>query len=384
LEAFIAERKQSADLSLDAFIERFQAPLETLHESFGLVEEDDRWFDAAPEDQDTKRLAVDIAKKYESMRGRRKSEKAAIHDAVLLRWVMREDSQNRKSWIVTLDLTLTDWSTGQKIDGVRVLTLDALLQWITPALSGSADEDRLAEIFSEAIRFQLLPRDTFFQLRDFQVFAEMGIETKQLPVEDVEACIREIKKAGPHLDPSEAKDREKMGQIIQRYFADPGTKYQRTIHELQLHTEKLVGDLKEEGRLRSEAERQLRRLDEESQQRDSRLAEEARARINAEERLAQLERKLGDQERNARQKELIRSAVLRSILVLLGFLVIEGGVILLVWQYGSGDNLFQKITAAWPWLTVGVAVPGAAYPLIMGRKRMRLLKWWRGEVESEE
>jgi hypothetical protein len=384
LEAFLAERKQSPDVTLDGFIERFQAPLDTLREFFGLVEEDDLWFDSAAEDLDTKKLANDLSKTYEAMRGRRKSDKAATHDAVLLKWVGRENMNGLKSWLVTADMSLREWSTGQRQDNIRVITLDALLQWITPAVSGSADEDRLAKIFSEAIRFQLLPRDTFFQLRDFQVFAEMGVETKQLPVEDVEACIREIKKAGPQLDPSEAKDREKIGQVIQRYFADPGTKYQRTVDELRLATDKLAAELKDEARLRNAAEKKFQQLQKEMGERDSKLREESMARKDAEKRLANLERTIKDQESRARRTKLVHSAILRTILTLLAVLIIEGFIVFVVAEYGTGANLFQKLTNAWPWLTVGMAAPTTAYPFLMGRERMRLLKWWKGDADAEE
>ena len=240
LEAYLSEKEKCDSLSLDVFIDRFQKPLQTLHDSFGVSEVDDEWFDQTLDDSETKKLAIDLSQKYREMRGRPKSESARLHDALLVRYVSRENMNNHKSWVVTLDVTLADWNARKGIQGSKIITLDAFLQWMAPVMPGATEGNRLSRIFAEAIRYQLLPRDIFFQLRDFQVFAEMGIETKQLPADDVEACIREIKQAGPHLDPSKAEDREKMGLVIQRYFADPGTKHKRKIEELQTKSEKFI------------------------------------------------------------------------------------------------------------------------------------------------
>lgn len=341
-EAYLAEKETVPELSLDDFLVHFQKPLQTLRSSFGLIEEDDKWFDDIARDQATKRLAKDLVRQYVEMRGRPKLERAAVHDAVLLQWVARENTDNRKSWVVTLDVTLAKWNAQQIEKGFRAITLDALLQWMTPMMSGLADEGKLAEIFAEVIRYHLLPKDMFFQLRDFQVFAEMGIETKQLPADDVEACIREIKTVGPHLDPSKAADREKMGQVIQRYFADPGTKYQRTIHDLQVRTDELTKMLEDESRLRK------------------------------------------NQEKQARQMRLVISAVLRSLLTFFLLVAVEGVVAWLAWRYGDGENFFQKLTNSWSWLVLGFGTVAVVYPFIMGRNRMRLLKWWKGDSDYGE
>lgn len=349
LEAYLAEKETSPDLSIDVFIDRFQTPLQTLRDSFGLAEEDDKWFDEALTKQETRKLAQDLSLQYQKMRGRPKWETAAMHDAVLLLWTARENAEGRKSWVVTLDITLTEWTARKGIGGHNVVTLDAFLQWMTPVTSGSADEDRLAGIFAEAIRYQLLPRETFFQLRDFQVFADMGIETRQLPSEDVEACLREIKLAGPQLDPSKAEDREKICQVIQQYFADPGTKYKRTIQELQAQSETLSKELKEEKRRRADLEQLMR-----------------------------------DQEKSALHKRLVYSAVRRTILALGMLIVVEAIIGYLVWQHGEGPNLLQKLTKAWPLPGVGFAIVAVLYPFLMGRDRMRLLKWWTGEKDEME
>ena len=89
-------------------------------------------------------------------------------------------------------------------------------------------------------------------------------------------------------------------------------------------------------------------------------------------------------EKSARHRRLVISAVKRSLLAL-GILIVSELVIgYLAWQYGEGQNLFQKITKAWPWLAGDFGAVAILYPFIMGRDRMRLLKWWKGEADQME
>ncbi|MBN1687982.1 MAG: hypothetical protein JW893_02685 [Candidatus Omnitrophica bacterium] len=259
LEGYLAERQKTPDLQLDDFIREFMETIETLRDSFGIVREDDRWFDEGQDDVEVKKIAQELSKIYEEIRKRPKGKNASIHDAILLMWVARENADNRASWIVTLDSTLAKWNAQTR--KTKVITLDAFLQWMSPVTSDTANEGQLAEIFSAAIRYQLLPRDTFFRLSDFQVFADMGIETKLLPAEDVEACIRDIRQAVANADPSKAEDREKIGHIIQKYFADPGTKYKRTTEALQTQSESIKNELIKEKRLRDDAEKRVGELE---------------------------------------------------------------------------------------------------------------------------
>ena len=74
-----------------------------------------------------------------------------MHDAVLVRWIAKENSESNKSWIVTHDLTLAEWNTNQNIQGINVITIDALLQWMTPIAMQSNNDDTIAYIFSSAL-----------------------------------------------------------------------------------------------------------------------------------------------------------------------------------------------------------------------------------------
>lgn len=245
-ESFLAEKELDPNLSVDLFLSRFNLTVKQVEKDLSITVIDDKIFEAIAKDSETIRLGHELATEYESIRRKKKSEKVAAHDAELIIYVRKENDASRKSWIVTLDTTLAAWRAKRDNETCRLITLDALLQWLTPVAAGTSDEDLLAEIFSESLRYQILPRDVFFDLRDFQVFADMEIETAQLPAEDVEACIRDIHKNCINLDPSQSADREKIGRVIQRYFADPGTKFKRRIDELQIQSKNLSDELAEE------------------------------------------------------------------------------------------------------------------------------------------
>jgi len=81
---------------------------------------------------------------------------------------------------------------------------------------------------------------------------------------------------------------------------------------------------------------------------------------------------------------LVKSLIWRTGLALGILVVVEVVIGYFVWRYGEGPNLFQKLTNAWCWLALGLAVVAVLYPFIMGRERMRLLKWWKGETDEPE
>lgn len=56
-------------------------------------------------------------------------------------------------------------------------------------------------------------------------------------------------------------------------------------------------------------------------------------------------------------------------------------VVFLAWTWGEGQTLFQKVTnSAW-WFSLPFCIVVFAFPFIMGRKRMQLLKKWKASVE---
>lgn len=377
--SYLAALENNPEITVESFLSGLNLDIKNIEDSLSVSMVDDAAFIRIADDPATERLAEDLVRQYErARRGRPKSMNAAVHDAQLIVFVRNENVAGRKSWIVTLDTSLASWRAGRDDEACRVITLDALLQWLAPVVAGVADEDRLAELFSESLRYQILPSDVFFRLDDFRVFADMEIETRQLPAEDVEECIREVQLAGPNLDPSRAVDREKIGRIIQRHFADPGTKYKQRLGELEAGVADLSKLLGKERELREAAEASARLQEERSDELASKLAAETQARAAdagrlraTDERLAAVEKQIIDEKQ---RKRLKRTICVRGGLCVLIFLVLLGAIITLSSRYQEGANLLQKLTKSWPFVLACTAVTLTLWRLWSKSARAELAK----------
>ncbi len=383
LESYIEEKNIDPELDVDTFINRYDSSIEQLEKLIEVSVIDSEEFDTLADDSATKSLADDLVKLYLTTRFRKKHLRSALHDAILIQHMRAESRKGRQSWIVTLDTSLATWRSQQQDESCNVITLDALLQWLAPMAQDSTDEDRLAEIFSDSLRFQILPQDVFIDLRDFQIFAEMEIETGQLPAEDVEACISEIHKAGASLDPSQPSDREKIALIVQRHFADPGTKYKKEIQDLTTYTKDLTCKLNDEVDQRKVAEQTLDQVKDQLDKTNLRLNEEERRRSTAEDRILQLEEYVRVNDEKAQHEEKRRTALRFAILGLLLFIIIEAIIVIVISAYSTGNNLFQKMTNSWHWLALGVSTTLLLFCLIFGGYRTRLIKWWIGGCDGQ-
>ncbi len=387
LERFLAAKQENPNLSVEEFLAHFQAPVESLQESFELEIIDDEWFDGERDSSVTEYLARELVSRYEKVRKRFKSKVVSIHDALLLQWVSKENiALNGKCRLVTLDLSLVDY-LAEKTKELQpfVITLDALLQWTIPQCI-EVDETRLAEIYSQAIKYQLLPREVFFDLRDFQVFADMEIETSMLPPEDVESCIRDIRAMGPSVNPGKPEDREKITRTIQRYFADPGTKYRKEMERLAEENKTFAERMEAENKGRKEAEDRSSDLSEvaEGQKREidalrQNMEAERQARSIAEGRISQLEKGIRDRDRKEERKKIFRSAVMRTIVFIAVLIMVWFGIVLISLEWGTGDTAFERMNNSKMWFAGAFVGIGIIFPFFLGRERMRLLKWWKGE-----
>ena len=388
LEPYLVALAENPNLPLEEFLAHFRAPIERLQEVFDFELVDDEWFDRESRTKATDDLARELSLKYEQLRNRPKNKYLSIHDALLLRWVSQENESSKgKCWAVTLDLSLITYVSQKMIhDHTIIMTLDALLQWTTPQCAGTANEDRLAEIYSQAIKYQLLPREVFFDLRDFQVFADMDIETSLLPAEDVESCIRDIQTMGASLDPSKAEDREKIARTIQRYFVDPGTKYRKELERLIEQNKELTKRIEAESQARDRAENRISELSEETntqreeiQELRQTVGDEQQGREKADKRLSQLEQIIERRDREETRGKLRRSTVFRMCALIILLFAMWGIIGMAALKWGAGDTVFQKLAnSAW-WFAIPFAGVGLIFPFVLGRERIRLLKWWRGE-----
>ena len=347
--------------NIDGIFEYFSEPSTMLKTFYNVKVTDDKWFIdnlAAPEVQ---QFSEEIKKQYESRPGRHKSKNAADHDALLLKWVQRErKTVETNAWIVTLDHSLPAFASPSKQGNVPLaIRLDSLLQWLSPiALQADDGQDRAALIFSEALKHNLLPQESFFELGDFLAFAEWEWDTKALPADDIEGCIRCVKAALPHLNPSDPADREKMSREFNKFLRDPGRKYKGEIERLEARAEQLAR---------------------EKQESDGQLSE---TRQELEGQLSETNLKLAVARTENRDRELRISAIWRLLAIVCAWAVVEAVLCYLTVQLGDGDNTFQKFKNAWEFLAFPLPCAIGLTWFLLGKDRIRALGWSFGKLLS--
>jgi len=375
LEPFFNARAKDKDLTFDKWFEQFLKLAEALDTKLKLQVDDDAWFEKEADSQVTQKMARQLISLFINLRKRPKSGPAAQHDALLLRWIDHKISQEQsENWLITLDTTLPLYSKNPANGlNAKVLTLDALLQWIAPHLLEKEEEDGdMAEVYSEALRYQLLPRGVFFDVADFKVFANMDIETGELPAEDVEACIRYLKKAVPDFDLTKAEDREKIDKEVRKFFTDDGRKYRKELSRLEGMVREKDDKLAKAEQTIGELQNEIKTIQDDSRDKDQNI-EKIRAQVQ------EFQEELTTRDKQEEIHKLKNSIILRSIPLLILLIALEIGASLISWKYGDGNNFFLKCKSLWEFHLFGFAFPSLLFPLVMGRKRMRLLKWWKGE-----
>lgn len=263
--------ERTGRVDLNHLFDRFDNASSVLTDEYQVETIDSRWFDDAGNSNEVKALAEELRTESQNRRAwHPKTLTAAMHDAVLLKFIeYQRQETNAKAWLLTLDHLLPEVGTNGlhgRRQGALAITLDAFLQWLSPISSISEiNEEQFANIFSEAVKYSLLPHDSFFELQDFIMFAQMELECKSLPPEDVEGCIRMLRAKAPELNPNSVVDREKLSYEIHKYFSDGGRKYKQELAtkeqeklDLQSHADlelSKLQELLERERLTAETER---------------------------------------------------------------------------------------------------------------------------------
>jgi predicted nucleic acid-binding protein len=382
--AFIEARERAEEDPIAAAFDPFDGAAETLDEKYGVKLVDDYWFVEERDSSTTQKLATSLQREYADLHGgREKREQAALHDALVVRWVERErEVESPQTWILTLDTSLTRFQTHAPIAvaGPRALalTLGALLQWVSPIAAKSGHEADLTEIFAQALRSQLLPRDQILQLQDFLVFAEIGIECKELPADDVEECVRHIKRVLPGTDPGNPAQRERLTAEIQRFFLDPARKWKTDLQRLEEDLRNAETNQTLTGRALKRVEEERERLRTQVSKQEAQAAERdathKREMAETADRLRDLEARLSASERGAERARLRRSAWWRLALGTLVLAGIETALVLAGNELGSGRNAYRRIVNSWPlyaaaaglWYLVMRAVIDKAHAGAMG------------------
>lgn len=330
------DKKTSGEVvNIDELFSGFGSPMDDLKSLFKVQLEDDSWFDDTLAREETADFAQNLKRNYNAMsRGRRKRKGPALRDATMLLWLkkVREESDDN-AWLVTTDTSLPGAVPPGVSSESLAITLDALLQWISPVAVKEDEEDGFTEIFADMIRHRVLPQERILNLEDFLIFHDMHMSCKELPAEDVENCIRYIKVNAPTLDPSNPADREKLAYEVSKYFADPGRKYKQEL--LRLEAENIAIKKALEG-LKTDF----------------------------------LAYKDGKQE-----ESLKRSAWVRISFTAVIFVLLEGSAVLLARQYGEGSTFVQKLSNSWVLLSAGVVLSIVVGWFIVGQRRLKALGW---------
>jgi predicted nucleic acid-binding protein len=350
---YLDKVSKNEDVDLETIFQNFEDAKQILRDQFAIADVDDLWFDSHAELPATLNLANTIRMKSKSRRSA-KSRKSSLHDALMLDWIRHErESASAKTWLVTLDTSLPEEAIVVRNNHAKscVLTLDAMLQWISPIAISESTVDSVATVFSEAIRNQLLPQENLFSIADFLIFSGIEMDVKQLPIQDVEECLRYFRSNAPDLNPEDPIDREKIAHEMARFFVDPARKYQ-----------------KEMGRLQEEIVDQKRST-------EDKLAE-MEAKLRAKDgRISQLETGMTNLINETQLAVIRRKARIRMVLSALPSIAFEAISVAISDKYGIGDNLWQKAVSFWPILTLGIVIFPIVSWFFVGKKGLKELGW---------
>ena len=365
------------------------------------IEDDSADADEARE-YDLERDVAEIMDLYTARRrGRKKGRLSAIHDATIVEKAALLSESGSRCFVVTLDQVLADIRL-RRYPAISVaIGLDAFLQWISP-FAGVGQGGDFAEIFSSALSSHLFPEETFFEISDFLIFADIDLDTKQLPAQDVEDCVHHLKRVAHQLDPSKPADRERLHGEIARFFADPGRKYHEKLHDMAGNVEAIRSEgAKKERYLREELAGRVQRVEElesqlknESSDRDKlgKMVQGLTEKVDdietgAQEREESLRDELAnsvrsgddwkeqfEEERRERGKEALKSSTrARLWLLFIVWITSLGAVGIFAELWGEGDNLYQRVLGSWELLVATAAIPvGLAYPFL-GKERVSTL-----------
>jgi hypothetical protein len=356
-EKYLIQKKDDAsDFDIDEFFANFDDPRKSLKENYAVEYEDEEWFDTARDKPDVQKLAKKI--KSKSKAHRQKRDETAMHDALLMKWVQEQRKRTkRRTWLVTLDASLSRPTYAKTEDSEAAITLAGVLQWISPIANLTGNQD-FTKAFSEMVRSRILPQNRFLKMEDFLVFADMEMTCKNLPPEDVEGCIMYIKAKAPQLNLSKPSDREELYHNVSKFFADPTRKFHKELDRYRDMLGKAKDEVLESKQLAAEEKTELQiALGEHKSE-----IEQLRGQIDA-----QKQRDLETNIRGLARKKYHRVVGL--------FFSLELIVIALASQYAEGQNIFEKIIAFWQFILICVPIVAFVTLFYLEKQELLLLGW---------
>ena len=367
LPAYLEQLRTTGSCDLDKLFEKFDRPSESLRSAYAIDVVDDRWFIEAESKAETRQLVEQVRAAYHGPHGRRKGERASLHDALMIRWIAKERAtQSPNTWFVTLDTSLPAFR--HDCDGQckpYALTLVGLMQWLSPMVTNENGDGDTTAIFAEALRQQLLPQENFFELRDFLIFSEMELSTHLLPARDVEDCIRAIKIRTPDLNPTNPGDREKLAHEISKFFVDPGRQYKVSLDEQREALSRLAEEFRGH---KEDTQTQIDVLRQQVVAKDAAIADLNRCNL---------------------RDRLLGEARFRLLLITIGFFLSELVLFYAFNKLGDGSNFFEKLVKALPYGGLLGSLWIVSSWFFLGKYRLNALGWpftkiLRAQVELPE
>ncbi len=249
------------------------------------------------------------------------------------------------AWVITADTSLT----GVLINSLETspaLSLDTFIQWVSPLFLPDEDDCEVSAIFSELLKFKLLPQDRFFVLEDFEIFHDMHMTCKNLPAKDVEQCIKYIKTKAPKLNPHDPRDREKLMYEVSKFFASSDRQYKQDILKLE----------GEKSEIRAYYEKLLGEAAVEFSSRENKLQEQINIKGSE---IDHLNQKLKDLETKQEYEDSKRSGQNKLAFSITLLIIIELLMLYITNIYAEGSNLLQKAANFWEYFTaifIGVSI----------------------------
>lgn len=355
LEKFDELKNLKPEAKISEVFEDYENINKTL-ENLNIDLVDDEWFVTEKDLHTTLTLADYLKTKYKTMRGKEKEELPAIHDALMLRWIYEKEQKNKRTWFITLDTTLSGPLGEVKTPYSVAITLDAVLQYFAPIGDEINDFQR---IFSNLVKNRLLPEERMFDLKDFLIFDQLGIQTKTLPIEDVEGCLVDLKNKFSNIDLTNPIVRKNMDYEVARFFTDPNRKFNQEVTRLEAELKNTKSMSAEEiEKMRAELTGKLEEKDKIHQS----LASELNVQIS--------------ELTSTRESEKLKhEGELRALFLGVLLLVMEYGAYKLSQDYGDGDNWFQKIVTSWVVFPVVFVIWVFICYFIIGKKRFTAMGW---------
>jgi hypothetical protein len=276
------------------------------------------WFvDEHKNDRRTEQIVERVRSASQRVRNKDKNPNfQASHDAILFSWVIHQRKQGYNAWILTADTSLPAVNIPNHEGTSLVVTLDALLQWLSPVIRTDKDLEDFQQVFSELIRSRILPQKTIFGIDEMNVFAELGMNVKDLPKEDVEKCLDVIDKKTPDLNLSKPEDREELNHEIRKIISSPDREYKSIIRRKNKNI--------------SEKDNEIKRLEKEVSDKDKKISD-------LKNDLSSLHDRVGSMEDQMREEQ-IESEGRRRLIGLAVLILLEASLPFILSHQFGGDK----------------------------------------------